>query len=714
MAKGLRRSDEEPHCAEWELPRDLFGATRASPLVAEVLLALPSPPGPEEVPVRLKAYIRDGSVCYYAALPAGTRAKYCLWIGPERPQLRVKTNRWSEADTWWGRSAFGKAGEHCGRDGLLRLGVALLVVVGAAGPPALPDSIHLGRELAAGSFGAVREATYAEADRSDGSALSGVSGSSACSLGCGAELVAKLATREEAALDFAAEAQVMRRLEGPGFGRLLGLFRSERNGHSEELLVMERLHRTLQSLREDESVGPRGRLSPETVVEVGYQLIDRLQRMHELGFVHMDLKPENIMIGPGKGDVIYLIDFGLSRHYRVMGMHLPQKEGSLRGTARYCSVHAHLSFSSRRADIESLGLLLIFLAAAHLPWQECDGATKQERYKKILQRKLEPGLLQSHTRSRLESHPRLANALVSMVERSRALEFEDEPDYAWFKSNLVSSLQPELRDIWPGLACSRSDFPVRKLDWVTDDSGQPLQVSGSACLQITAATTKEPALVGSPLLMGNGSEPVSPNAVMAGTCDTTPNVAPSSRTPARTPPTPPVRLGDNPAAKSCTAPVPVASGIQGQRSHVSVIPPSASRSAQGVSKAASPTSRLAAHRPAAPSTAGPSGGPSGPAERGRWRAGQPAQSGYPLGFGLGSRPMSSGYTQILSGAKTSIFTLSELVNPEIWRARGVNPTEREQHLCDAEFIEVFGVQRFEFYRLPKWKRDAEKRKRGLF
>lgn len=77
--------------------------------------------------------------------------------------------------------------------------------------------------------------------------------------------------------------------------------------------------------------------------------------------------------------------------------------------------------------------------------------------------------------------------------------------------------------------------------------------------------------------------------------------------------------------------------------------------------------------------------------------------------------MSPGYsTQILACAKTTMLTLSDLINPEIWRARGVNPTEREQHLCDAEFIEVFGVQRLEFYKLPKWKRDAEKRKRGLF
>jgi len=70
--------------------------------------------------------------------------------------------------------------------------------------------------------------------------------------------------------------------------------------------------------------------------------------------------------------------------------------------------------------------------------------------------------------------------------------------------------------------------------------------------------------------------------------------------------------------------------------------------------------------------------------------------------------------QTFACAKTITLLLSELVNPEIWREHGVNPAEREQHLCDSEFVEVFGVQRLDFYKLPKWKRDAEKRKRGLF
>jgi len=77
---------------------------------------------------------------------------------------------------------------------------------------------------------------------------------------------------------------------------------------------------------------------------MGIHMLQRLRFLHSRSFIHRDLKPENFLIGPGKrSNMVYVIDFGLSKRYRdhKTDKHIMYKEGrGLTGTARYASLNA--------------------------------------------------------------------------------------------------------------------------------------------------------------------------------------------------------------------------------------------------------------------------------------------------------------------------------------------------------------------------------------
>lgn len=171
------------------------------------------------------------------------------------------------------------------------------------------------------------------------------------------------------------------------------------------------------------------KFSLKTVCLLADQMLHRIEYVHHKGFIHRDLKPENFTLGgdPSLAHVVHLIDFGLSKRFRDprTNMHVTYKEGkSLTGTARYCSINAHLGIEqSRRDDIESLGyILLYFLKHGFLPWQGIRGVPDpQTKNARISEKKIN---------TRLEVLCRdEPPQILKFMTYARGLKFEETPDY---------------------------------------------------------------------------------------------------------------------------------------------------------------------------------------------------------------------------------------------------------------------------------------------
>jgi len=114
--------------------------------------------------------------------------------------------------------------------------------------------------------------------------------------------------------------------------------------------------------------------------------------VQEKSIIHRDIKPDNFVLGVGENkDMIYVIDFGLSKKYRSSRtfQHISYVTGKkLTGTARYASINALSGFEqSRRDDLESIGYIFIYLLKGSLPWQGLKVDRDEDRYEKILDKK---------------------------------------------------------------------------------------------------------------------------------------------------------------------------------------------------------------------------------------------------------------------------------------------------------------------------------------
>jgi len=119
----------------------------------------------------------------------------------------------------------------------------------------------------------------------------------------------------------------------------------------------------------------RGRLAPERVETIVWQMAAALDAAHRKGIVHRDLKPENVLMastldGVGALDVVKVVDFGIARRPPVTVGERPLTiTGAMLGTPAYMSPEQFMGEAvDARADVYGLALVTYQMLAGALPW----------------------------------------------------------------------------------------------------------------------------------------------------------------------------------------------------------------------------------------------------------------------------------------------------------------------------------------------------------
>ena len=161
----------------------------------------------------------------------------------------------------------------------------------------------------------------------------------------------------EGLISFETETNILPALSGPHVPRFIGAGDLETTPY----LVTEWVEG--ESL---EAVRKRGLLRADQIQDIGAGLADALHSLHRQDAIHLDIKPDNIILKPD--GVAVLIDFGLAHHAHYPDL-LAQEKRFAAGSTPYISPEQVLGTrSDPRSDIFALGVVLYELVTGELPF----------------------------------------------------------------------------------------------------------------------------------------------------------------------------------------------------------------------------------------------------------------------------------------------------------------------------------------------------------
>ncbi len=165
---------------------------------------------------------------------------------------------------------------------------------------------------------------------------------------------------------FRREAQSVAKLTHTNIVSVFDSGEDELDGGMVPYIVMEYV--AGQPLRSDldSDIAQHGAMPTEKALKITADVLAALEVSHEMGLVHRDIKPGNVMLN--KRGVVKVMDFGIARAMQS-GVTSMTQTGMVVGTPQYLSPEQALGRGvDARSDLYSVGIMLFELLTGQLPF----------------------------------------------------------------------------------------------------------------------------------------------------------------------------------------------------------------------------------------------------------------------------------------------------------------------------------------------------------
>lgn len=193
-------------------------------------------------------------------------------------------------------------------------------------------------------------------------------------------------------------------------------------------------------------VSKYGPLPPGLAADLTAQVASALADVHELGIIHRDVKPSNVLLAKTGSEMFaYLCDFGIAQGEQV-GV---TQTGMLAGSLLYTAPERHLGRpADERSDLYSLGCLFWALLSGDNPFTGTGFQIAQQHISAPVPQLVESGPVESGINQILarllakdpDQRPASAVEVVNALKRLQRFA-EDHPSTAW-DSTVLTPYQP--------------------------------------------------------------------------------------------------------------------------------------------------------------------------------------------------------------------------------------------------------------------------------